>query len=254
MNGGGAFAIVFLMVLVVLGAGFLFNEDIENKEKQAIAREVEIQMVETNKDLASQKTALEEENRRLAADVQRLTQELEAARQTNTTLSTDLEAANTARNICSGELSSSRGENAALKTQLVTVTEERQACDTQLELEASANADLAARYVAIEQELEKARAQIAELQSTPIPVTGDCPLDSGAPGSTTPLLPASQEYFAWPVIAIIAMALFGAAALFTWQGRGAKTRRTYAAEDDSPTYVKMTRSEARRYAQARRKR
>lgn len=254
MNGGGAFAIVFLMVLVVLGAGFLFNEDIENKEKQAIAREVEIQIVETNKDLASQKIALEEENRRLQTEVQRLTQELEAARQTNTTLSTDLKAANTARNICSGELSTSRGENAALNTQLVTVTEERQACDTQLELEASANADLAARYVAKEQELEKARAQMAEMQSTPIPVSGDCPLNGGASGSSTPVLPANQEYFTWPTIAISGMALFGAAALFTWQGRRAQTRRTYAAEDDGPTYVRMTRGEARRYAQAKRRR
>jgi len=216
-GGGGAFAIVFLLVAVVLGAGFLFNEEIDNQQQQEIAQQVEKQMAEANAEINRQKTALEEENGRLLAENQRLSQELEAARQSNTALSKNLEAAQ------------------------------------------SANADLTARYVAKEQELNQANTKILELSNSlasrpdTTPLTGEikCPPENTGSGTET-----NHDPFTWPMFPIIGAALFGTAVLANRQGRGrqADSRRIFAAESEDIVYVKMNRGEARRYAQAKRKR
>ncbi len=223
-GGGGAFAIVFLLVIIVLGAGFLFNEEIDNQRQQEIAQQVEIQMAGENQRLESENRALAAEIGQLRADNQRLTQELETANAANSSLATNLEAANTARNVCEGGLAAAQNENAALNTQIVTVTNERQACAAQLE------------------------ARLVE-----IPVSGNCPAEEQAQDATGSDFTINQEGLAWPLFSIIGMALFGAAMLVTRQARGERGRQAYTAQDDSTTYVRMTRSEARRYAQARRR-
>lgn len=255
-GGGGAFATVFLLVIIVLGAGFLFNEEIDNQKQQEIAQQVEIQMAGENQRLESENRALTAENDQLRADNQRLNQELEAANATNSNLVTNLDAANTARNACVGELTNARNENTALNVQIAAVTGERQACTAQLEQRDAANADLTNRVVIRERELEHASARILDLEArlVEIPVSGNCPTEEGNRDATGPALTINQEGLTWPLFSMIGMTLFGVAALVTRPRYGAKTRQAYAAEDDSTTYVKMTRSEARRYAQARRKR
>lgn len=255
-GGGGAFAIVFLLVIIVLGAGFLFNEEIDNQKQQEIAQQVEIQMAAENQRLESENRALVAENGQLRADNQQLNQQLEAANATNSNLAANLEAANTARNACVSELTTTRNENAALNTQIVTVTNERQACATQLEQNAATNADLANRVVFKEQALEQATTRISNLEArlVEIPVSGNCPTETESQDTNAPALTMNQENLAWSLFSVLGVTLFSAAALVTRQTRGAKNRRTYAAEADSTVYVKMTRGEARRYAQASRKR
>jgi hypothetical protein len=212
MNGGAAFAIVFLIVVLVLGLGFLSNEQLDNMVIQETNREVETKLAEKIKKLESEKQELE-------TKTQAMEQELSSLKATNTTLSTKLQQAT------------------------------------------SANSDLANRYVSIEKELSAAQAKIQSLESqqAAVPVTGDeakqqDAVDPSVSSEATSLY-RKYEYFGLPLFAVIGIALFAAAAFFSNQhGRSrGSDRQAYYTKDDGTIYIKMSRAEARRYAQAKRR-